>query len=579
MSHQASAPLESVSLVGGDAPCGISLNRFPALPNGVTIIPFKDYKEVGIQRSQGPDGIERDHLGIPTIQLCIKHATDVPKTIPDAGTPIVREVNRGFEFKKEWWEDWQESEDLRIHGPYHRNLPAVLRFRRAAEDFQKYRKFPKEVFKLLWQNTFVIYAGILGTTPVWKTAAPAKPEDGGDADVSDDDFADSNIDEFRKSTRPREPYELYPAPRPTAETPQEIDALFVAAHAKRDARAERFLADPAKAIQIYLSSYMFEENLMIRERNLVDAPHLLRFFTKFLLRNRVLPEKVCEDGLRHALYIIDLATTELPLTSKISKALPDTFSTACQNFWGLQRRVDTSPYTPDSLDEEDIEISVAEDDVVDMDGDVDYLSWDADSSSPTNWELSSAKTPTLLTLHGPTTLPLTHAPGVVERSLRRIASIRGPALDDNSPPPPAADAVSGAAAVERGLKSSMFSVDLAAWPDWDPSGSSGYAVPEILQMATLPPSASGSDFAPCTRTPHTADDMITLLVDPAAAEHLLLGMGLAGKWVQLVRLDLKGNDSGTQPVPVPRHREFPATDDIWYLEELMAVIPSYWIPR
>lgn len=81
---------------------------------GVVITPFKDFKECGIQRVLGPEGVERDHLGIPTTYLLVKHDTDVSKTDPDSKIGATGHPR----LKKEWWDDWEEVEHLRMHGPY-----------------------------------------------------------------------------------------------------------------------------------------------------------------------------------------------------------------------------------------------------------------------------------------------------------------------------------------------------------------------------------------------------------------------------------------------------------------------------
>ncbi|KAJ6457553.1 hypothetical protein C8R47DRAFT_170129 [Mycena vitilis] len=61
---------------------------FPAVPEGVTIVPFKDFEERGIRlfriededEGESGEGVERDGLGIPTVALRAKHATDFSKT-------------------------------------------------------------------------------------------------------------------------------------------------------------------------------------------------------------------------------------------------------------------------------------------------------------------------------------------------------------------------------------------------------------------------------------------------------------------------------------------------------------------
>ncbi|KAJ7181466.1 hypothetical protein C8R43DRAFT_969235 [Mycena crocata] len=490
---------------------------FPEIPEGVIITPFKDFEAHGIRRSLDSDGIERDMLGIPTIPLRFKHRDDVSKTNPNPG---MRTPSAPKQFSKEWWIDWEEVEHLRIQGPYDHTVPLADLLRQGARDFQKYRDFPPGVFKTLWE-VFKIYAGIMGTTPVWQRESDAEVDD------DDDDLSDYDNKPFRP-LRPREPYELYEVKPPIVKDDAEIQALLLAARTTRDTRAERFLASPAAASQMFLSSYMADQNLILSDRNLVNAPHLLHFFVKFLLRNKVLPDKY-DDELNRALYTIEVAKKELPLTSKISKSLPDAFAAACQNRWGSSVADYTTGVDPaltafeTSLLEENIETISAE--TLDTEGD-NSAGWNTPAPSATDWNVSGAGPQTLSALLGPTTLSLAYGPGIVERSVRRILSIDTPLSSD----------------VTTGR---LHRVETGPWAGWDADGSED-AVPAILK----------SD--PMKR--HSVENNIRLLVEPAAAEHLCVGMGLGGIWVQL------SSDAA-------------AADSVWYLEKLTRVLPSYWIAR
>ncbi|KAJ6559860.1 hypothetical protein B0H19DRAFT_1375831 [Mycena capillaripes] len=563
MSHRV-AHRGAQSARGNEKTRSYTLQRFPEIPAGVAILPFKDFKEHGIQPSLDADGIERDLLGIPTVPLAVKHDTDASKTNPDNNAMSSKPgaFRLGFNFEKEWWQAWEEGEHLQMHGPYDQRLPRPTLLRVAAGHFQKYRRFPVDVYKPLWDLTFKIYAGILGTIPIWQKASE-QPND--DQEISDDDFEDA------KPKHPREPYELYNVQPPIVETDEEIQVLLAAGRAKRDARAEKFVADPARAIQIYLSSYMYDQGLMWSDRNLVNAPILLRFFVNFLLRNQVFPDRSCEGSLRRALHIIELAGKELPLTSKIFKALPDTLSTACRNCWGsvegYTTAADAANIFEAALRAENIEIISSENALrvgreADSDsGTSDDGGWSAVAPSAMDWQ--SVATPTLLELLGPTALPLTHAPGVVERSVRRITSIWAPLPIESSVSLPVHDAANDSASVERELLARMYRVEMAAWPDWD-AGGSEYAVPTILRAGSA------------GRKPHTVANRISLLVEPAAAAHLCVSMALGGIWVQLARLPSTPGAT-THPVPPTAEGERTTSEGLWYLDKIMRVLPSYWI--
>ncbi len=132
-----------------DAPA-LAVVRFPPIPpvpDGVRIIPFKDYKECGIQIFSDGD-VEIDGLGIPTVPLRVNHTTDKSKTNakPAENNASKREEKKGKKgkgkgkgkrepgeepldpvakaqeqrrqrlllfAKKEWYEQWAEGEDLR----------------------------------------------------------------------------------------------------------------------------------------------------------------------------------------------------------------------------------------------------------------------------------------------------------------------------------------------------------------------------------------------------------------------------------------------------------------------------------
>ncbi|KAJ7610650.1 hypothetical protein DFH06DRAFT_1485517 [Mycena polygramma] len=558
---------------GTAQPRSYAVHPFPEIPAGVTIAPFAAFKEHGIQPTLGPDGIERDTLGIPTVQLVFKHAEDVSKTNPDgAGATFVRPG-----FKKEWWQDWEADEHLQMHGPYDHTLPPAVLLRLAAGHFQKYRRFPGDVFKQLWELTFKIFTGILGAfflpsltsnnhpdvyvcipgvTPVWhKASDPPNPDS--DSNISDDDDFETEEDSSNsrptKFLRPREPYDLYGFTPPTVENDAQIQALLAASRAERDARAERFVGDPERGIRIYLSSYMSAQGLTLSDRNLTNAPHLLRFFVNFLLRNEVFPPNLpVNNSLRRSLEIIERAGTELPLTSKIAKALPDAFSTACRECWGGVGEYTTGGDAFESaLRADNVEVINAEDALCgDADADVDWSSGDGDdggwapASAGLGWHSPSSAT--LLALLGPTALPLTHTPGVVERSVRRIVSIHAPAL--LLLPQPRADTH---VAVEEALRARLCAIELAPWPDWDGEGSE-YATPTILRGSTATHAHGG--YSEVTVQEGKSGN-ITLLVDPAAAEHLRVGMGLGGVWKGMGMEKEEEEETETETKKVERRKD------------------------
>jgi hypothetical protein len=360
-----------------------------------------------------------------------------------------------------------------------------------------------------------------------------------------------------------------------------------------------------------------------------------------MLRNKVLPDKTTERSLKNALEIIDAAAKQLPLTSELAKKLPDHFSVAAQSCWGA--RGDTLdawiPEEPDNvfesiLKEENIEVIKPEDVLLSAnapDGENDSHiptsdaatdtfdpcsfadSWDQTANNGALLETEWAAPPreSLLSLLGPTALPLTHTPGIVEWSVRRIKSVVLPV--EAKSPNTVAGAGAGeweewaAEAVERELEGRFARVVMTPWVEWDGPenlprimrssvgalATPASDTPEAGSDAASPAPAPAPSLGPGGLKPHDplADD-ITLLMEPAVAETLVLNMGLGGTWVQLARLrDLAA------PVPIAEAEGAGAHTQqknskkksltkvqkarrglrYWYLDDHMMVLPSYWL--
>ena len=88
---------------------------FPTVPEGVTIMPFKEFKEGGICIEAGADEEEVDTLGIPTVPIHKRHDIDQCKTnakrkrkaekVKAKKTPVVQKL---------WWEQWDDTEASRF---------------------------------------------------------------------------------------------------------------------------------------------------------------------------------------------------------------------------------------------------------------------------------------------------------------------------------------------------------------------------------------------------------------------------------------------------------------------------------
>ncbi|KAF9000285.1 hypothetical protein BDQ17DRAFT_1427286 [Cyathus striatus] len=347
-------PLPTTKQLSGPA---IKYPPFPPVPEGVKITPFKDFKEHGIQMFSGDEEVEVDGLGIPTVPLRVPHGTDEGKTEarkraknplvashppppspprhPD-GRPIHPRAQM-MQSRKEWWQFWQEGEDLRITAyAYNPNMSRMDRIYQASADFRMGRPWPPAHTQILYLwDQFRIFVGLLGVTPVWtRTDRPQENLD--DESISDDEsdleaqvnprkkvYVQDRPEEYRKK-------KAYPIP---VDSDEAVRELLDAENVRKEEQLMNFLNDPELYVKIFFSWYMRREGLLWSDRYLEALPRLVLFFLNFLLRNQVLPEKLHERGLRRAVVVASQAFKELPLTSKVSKRLPDDFSLSCMALW------------------------------------------------------------------------------------------------------------------------------------------------------------------------------------------------------------------------------------------------------
>ncbi|KAJ3499243.1 hypothetical protein NMY22_g19529 [Coprinellus aureogranulatus] len=195
--------------------------------------------------------------------------------------------------------------------------------------------------------------------------------------------------------------------------------------------------------------------------------------------------------------------------------------------------------------------------------------------------------PFLMGILEPTLLSLTHTTGVVEKSLRKIARLIparrpnagqsamaaiGPQDDSNS-----CDKDPGA--VESVLGDALPQVIMVPWLHWDGGEFPGYREPMILQDTQRTQTSSISAAPELRHNPY--DDPITVLVEPSVFEQLIPGMGLAGTWVEIIRQQSQSEGSQSMLGPPSKKRKVvrEGSTNMWYLEEVGGVFPSYWAPK
>ena len=298
-----------------------------------------------------------------------------------------------------------------------------------------------------------------------------------------------------------------------------------------------FLANPETVVKMFLSSYMRKEGLiwyisitLHRQRknsnlfysrsdpNLFNAPRVLSFFFRFVLRNKLLPKH--EAGFKKALAVVERAQLELPESSVIAKIIPCEVGLTLRDQFGL--KAETFKYkildnhdenagdgnaagdvTMDDVALEEpaveyvgggeyadvvrpVDAGVAK--IVENDGggdrarkraklddttqeqeaemDVDeeeagtWGAWDCQASWGEPIEASatdwSLPAYSLSKFIGMDALPATHTTGVVEESVRKIISVHAPAAKSNTTD-----------TLEAQLEGKLGRVVLAPWNEWD----------------------------------------------------------------------------------------------------------------
>jgi len=123
---------------------------------------------------------------------------------------------------------------------------------------------------------------------------------------------------------------------------------------------------------------------------------------------------------------------------------------------------------------------------------------------------------------------------------------------------------SPASAVEEELYMTFGKIVLGPWIGWDCGKETILDKPTILSRSrgSVKPRDENSPGTENAYDPYK--DNITVLVAPAILETMIIGVGVAGNWVQIVRADEDGN-------PISGGR------DMWYMEQVTQVIPSFYL--
>ncbi|THH11035.1 hypothetical protein EW146_g8179 [Bondarzewia mesenterica] len=414
----------------------------------------------------------------------------------------------------------------------------------------------------------------------------------------------------------------------------------------KDIKLDTFLNDPEQSMKVFFSSFFRQRGLIWSEPRCTALPILVSFFLRYLLRSRVFPEPEYDGPLRRALEVVNKACKELPATFVITRALSsDALIRAFDQLWPAEQYnpawvLDVPPDTNVNMDtakdgDAEFEEALKASGIIDVStlvpipvsdadaaaketpteggwgdaggnsssagwgeasggggtwGDDDAANWGA-SDTTRDWTGYKDPTLDLAALLGPTRLPLTHEPGIIEHSTRRIVAFHPPlaprTLDKNASP---------AEAVEEDLERRFARIVLAPWPEWDQTAypdivkpvltpqSKGRVVDEQSEISAMGVTEGEEDEKGwAKRRPHDPfKDNITLLVEPKNLELLIVGMGLGAKWVEIARSE---EDDETIPVEVKETKEekkkgkgknkLHGKPRYWYMREFMLMVTSF----
>ncbi|KAK0447728.1 hypothetical protein EV421DRAFT_2033402 [Armillaria borealis] len=555
---------------------------FPQAPEGVEIVPFKDYKEVGILKETA-DRVERDALQIPTVAIKSVHSTDYCKTNAQSGGKDTKKFHsKAGGGKQEWWNDWEDIERRIQPGGYDERRSPQDRLHQAASDFIRARRPIPQKVNEIWDQ-IQLYLGLLQSTPVWHKTDPNKPSK--DDEEDDDDLSDDegmprvkdvemsqNASVPKKKPRPRPPYENYGQEPHQVENDEQIQELLAASKDAKNDKLLDFFENPAKSITMFLSYYMINQGFHFEDYKLINFPRVLGFFVKYLIVNNsssVLPKSLnpfpmfsimpseIHWNINPDVFYGDPVPNDDSDTEKPEAKRPKVDPEAAAEFEQSLKDANLDLIKPEDMDALMDEAIVAEE----SGGWGSESKWNVDDGAapaPQNpwdnppeqdWTFLTSS-PRLMALLGPTALPVTHTTGIVEQSMRRIADI--------IPPPKDATALPHAKdpspeAVEAGLER-RFTKSLSKGP--------------VLGKDDVE-----SDAPPSGPKPHNPwKDNITIFVSENAAKELRVGMGLGGSWIQMARQQ----DFESQDDKKKKKKKGKKSDDrFWYMCSLMTVLTSY----
>ncbi|KAH7096618.1 hypothetical protein BKA62DRAFT_719178 [Auriculariales sp. MPI-PUGE-AT-0066] len=331
---------------------------WPEMPHGRTIMPFDVFRASGIPvptasissnplRATITARVEVDALGIPTVQLEVVHGTGKKgkKKKGRAGA-----LAAGGNISEAW-----DAADRAAWGgqPVDLTEDRGSRLEQALSQFQSIMTWTPELQSV--SDFWKVFLGLVKNPNQLQThrktsaknLVPAADE------VDADDFDDDVPMAVDGAAGDREPESTTGIPSTTASTSEppagdaednamEVDRLHNL-DAMAEAKLDRFLNNPARAVQVFLSAWIMQNGMYWMSSRQKLAPRFVTSFVTFLIKtNAIAPgpnsQSTAADirkSLEHALEIAKQASIELPLGRDLSQVLsPEKFGRSCMTEWG-----------------------------------------------------------------------------------------------------------------------------------------------------------------------------------------------------------------------------------------------------
>ncbi|KAJ2934264.1 hypothetical protein H1R20_g2825, partial [Candolleomyces eurysporus] len=610
-------------------PAGVTIISFSAFKErGICIDP----------RPDDPDALEVDTLGIPTVTMNAKgHKTNFCKTNTKR-KKMKQEVKQKYldrGLAVPWWVTWEESESVRLAAPTNASDSKLSKFLAAAIDFKNGRKWPPLVNSQidpsrLW-TLMEVFLGVVGhkTRPEGASKKrvfydPAPNDEGYDDDDDDVDVDMDDDEEFATAAtvdgKDKKAVQFL-------KDPERMVKIFLSSYVRAKGIIwSKINLEQTPRLWAFFLEFLLRSRVLPRSEAelraaLAVAKQALIELPLTSVLSADLPDKFskgCRECWGEKTEVFRTLDVDEEWLASLRGDQGDQKPADGESKDAGEQTEGTVPVIPEpdqaepGAEAEAASAAPAQLDVVpeeaqgnqeekasgwgavwDSTADEGWGAVDEDNDWAMNTEkpedeveenpwVTAREDLSLEHLLGPSLveLPTTHTTGVVEQSLRKITELIP--IPTNLPPKSAEEAGAvDAAAIELELERTFPKVVLSPWLNWDGGEMPAYSDPRILDtsqgnVANPPYTTRTADDPPATPGVHDpGNDPVTVLVHPDVFEKLVKGICIAGTWVQMVRKPVEPSDAAPAAKKKKKGKK-KAPANFWYVDEVAAVLPSYW---